>query len=66
VGNRVKMTDVGNNQLMNAAQFEYIELSSPAQKSYQEGIKCTKQLTFFLPADVLHRARVEWAANKYT
>jgi hypothetical protein len=56
VGNRVKMTDVGATQLVNAGQFQYIELTAPAQKSYEEGTKCTKHLqeresTLFFPPE---------------
>ena len=65
VGSQLKMTEAGGNQLIDAGQFKYVDLSARASVSYEEDMECKQQLTFYLRASVLHTARVAWAAARY-
>jgi hypothetical protein len=65
VGSRIKLTEVGNMQLSDAVQYKYVDLSAPASVVYEESIQCPKQITFYVPEQLLQSARVDWALVRY-
>lgn len=64
VGSQVKMTETLVVEA--AAPFKYIDLSARASVSYEEGTRCTQQLTLYVPARALHDARRACAAQQYS